>query len=117
MKRTHFTLMFLLIGLSAYGQATTSTGLSGSFTSGNHIAVDRLTKLSFNPQVGSDTLYHDFKAYFFDHFNGTENTYDCWVSQWAFQSYKAKKIVDVAVMWNGVRTEYTFEEFKKYLWP
>lgn len=116
MKRTHFTVLFLMLcfaGWTSNGQ-TTSNSLSGTWTTGG--SAVKAIKIAFRP-IQQDSSYVEFRDYFFAHFTGNEQTYDCWIAQWSFQSYTAQKTIDVSVTWNGVTTEYTFAEFKKYLWP
>lgn len=129
MKRTHFTLLFLLISFNTMaqdGKIQPDGTFKGTWTSlgtGSVVSKENTYyKISFHPEASKEPFnkfYCDFREYFLDHFKGDSTTYECWTAQWAYQNRIGPQVrmVDVHVIWNGESKEYTFDEFKKYIWP
>lgn len=76
--------------------------------------------LYFSPSIPKDSTWTDKKIWETFKINDqivTIEQYDRMVSNFKFIPLKGQKVVHVRFKINGRTTDYTFEQFRKILWP
>lgn len=120
------TILLLLVSGMAYGQTINIKPVfkKSSFRIAppppDSLIFRTLIAISFAPTIPKDSTWTDKEIWEMLKINGhscTEQEYDNMVRNFKFVPSKGQKVVHIRFQVNGRTTDYTFEEFRKILWP
>lgn len=132
----YFTLTFLMMITMAYGQnksslenpnghINTDGSFYGTLSGSSSLSVIALPpenkptfiRLHIAPEIPKDSTWSDVKIYRMSYPKQTKESYEIMVANTCYYQKDKFKYIDIRFTINGRKTDYTFEEFKKYLWP